>query len=60
MLSQDALIILQHCGLAVHQERRAMQVALRSGPVKAAPVMHQHGRKECLAKNRGKKKQNGW
>ena len=32
---QDALIILQHCGLAVHQERRAMQVALRSGPVKA-------------------------
>eukprot|EP00435_Cladocopium_sp_Y103_P062319 s371_g23.t4 len=32
---QDALVVLQHCGLAVHQERRAMQVALRSGPVKA-------------------------
>ena len=34
-ISQDALVILQHCGLAVHQDRRAMQVALRSGPVKA-------------------------
>ena len=34
---EDALVVLQHCGLAVHQERRAMQVALRSGPVKAVP-----------------------
>ena len=28
-------MILQHCGVAVHEERRAMQIALRSGPVKA-------------------------
>lgn len=34
---EDALVVLQHCGLAVRQERRAMQVALRSGPVKAVP-----------------------
>ncbi|CAK9095804.1 unnamed protein product [Durusdinium trenchii] len=32
---QDGLMILQHCGVAVHEERRAMQIALRSGPVKA-------------------------
>ena len=33
---QDALQVLQLGGLRVHEEPRAMQVALRSGPAKAA------------------------
>ena len=37
---QDALIILQYCGVAVQEERRAMQIALRSGPVKVGVAFY--------------------